>query len=116
VYRQLGQYEAAIDVYQTAIALDSKDAIAHSSLLACYRQLGRIADYDRLLPDARRLVENENEYNRACFEAIVGNGDEALALLETGLQKSQAAIDWARNDPDFENIRDDPRFIELVGR
>jgi Flp pilus assembly protein TadD len=113
---RLGRQEEAIAAYEKAIALDPKDATAHSSLLACYLQLGRIADYDRLLPDARRLVENENEYNRACFEAIVGNVEKALALLETGLQKSQAAIDWARNDPDFENIRDDPRFIELVGR
>ncbi len=115
VYRQLGRTEAAIAAYEEAIALDPKDAVPHASLAAIYRKMGRQEEYEAILPLARQLVANENEYNRACFEAIIGNVDEALVLLEVALQKRQASLDWARKDPDFDLIRDDPRFQALVG-
>ena len=63
----------------------------------------------------RELFQEDDEYDRACFEANCGNIDIALELLKVGLEKNQVTKKWAKNDPDFENIRDDPRFKELVG-
>jgi len=60
------------------------------------------------------LIQKENEYNQACFESICGNMDKALELLEIGLEKKQSSKKWARQDPDFENLRDDSRFKALV--
>ncbi len=42
-----------------------------------------------------------------------GSPAAALSLLRTSLEKKQTA-DWARQDPDFEFIRDDPRFEGLL--
>ena len=64
---------------------------------------------------ANPFAKDENEYNRACFESIRGNIDQALELLKIGLELRQSSKDWAKQDPDFDNIRDDPRFKELVG-
>jgi hypothetical protein len=36
-------------------------------------------------------------------------------LLSIGLEKNQATKAWAGRDPDFESIREDVRFKELVG-
>ncbi len=49
------------------------------------------------------------------FEAICGNVDEAHALLKAALEKKLETIAWARHDPDFESLRTDPRFVEMVG-
>jgi len=63
-----------------------------------------------------RLIQNENEYNRACFESICGNMEKALNLLKIALEKGQSSKEWVKQDPDLENLRDDPRFKEIVGK
>ena len=54
-------------------------------------------------------------YNRACLRPFDGNVDEALALLKVAMEKKHMSLAWTRRDPDFELIRDDPRFKALVG-
>ena len=45
----------------------------------------------------------------------MGEKDEALEHLKGALEAHPAYAESAREDPDFESIRDDPRFAELVG-
>jgi len=40
--------------------------------------------------------------------------DEALTLLKIALEKGQSSKDWARQDPDLENLHTDKRFIALL--
>jgi tetratricopeptide (TPR) repeat protein len=54
-------------------------------------------------------------YNLACAEALLGETDEALGHLKEALEGHPAYKESAREDPDFEPIRSDPRFAELVG-
>jgi len=54
-------------------------------------------------------------YNLACAEALLGEKDEAVDHLRQALDERPAFADSAREDPDFESIRSDPRFAELVG-
>jgi tetratricopeptide (TPR) repeat protein len=116
IQRSLGHYDDAIATCQKAIELDPKFALAYSFLAACYRKLGQKQDYEEQLETARPLMENKSEYNQACFAAIAGKTDEALSLLETALQEKQVPLDWVRRDPDFDFIRDDPRFQALLDR
>ena len=64
---------------------------------------------------ARSLIHSESEYNKACLEAICGNLDESLELLKTAIEKGQVKLEWAQQDPDFENLQHYPRFKALVG-
>ena len=49
-------------------------------------------------------------YNLACFEALAGRADEALAHLQEAVEKDPRTREWAQGDEDFASIRSDPRF------
>ena len=115
VFRLKGALEDSIDNYQQAINFASYHVMARAALISALRSLGDIAKADEQEKIARNLITKDNEYNRACFEAICGNIDNALELLKTALRKGYPTKEWLSQDPDLENIRDDPRFKELVG-
>jgi Cupin domain len=54
-------------------------------------------------------------YNLACFEAIQGRRDEALAALRRAVELSSEVREHAPDDEDFASLRDDPEFRALVG-
>ncbi len=110
----LGELNEAAAAYNPAIELDPKLAYLNMSLAGCYRKLGLENGYNKHIQIARDQVANEDEYNRACFEAICGNTHEALKLLRMACEKKEVGIEWARCDPDFDWIRDDLRFTALL--
>ena len=52
-------------------------------------------------------------YNLACLEALAGNADEAFAMLDR-IPNGPELRGYLENDTDLDNIRDDPRFQELL--
>ena len=64
---------------------------------------------------ARPLLPADNFYSRACFDSIAGDADAAIEALRTALERREESVEWAREDPDFAFIRDDPRYRALVG-
>jgi len=54
-------------------------------------------------------------YNLACFAALAGETDEAFEHLARAIDDSPSIRDFARGDSDFDPVRDDARFAELVG-
>lgn len=56
-------------------------------------------------PDAGGLI-----YNLACAESRLGETDAALAHLERAIEIWPGFREAAAGDPDFEAVRDDPRF------
>ena len=108
-------YEKALNAFQKAVEIEPEVGTYRSSLVAVLRRLKQDEEAAQQIEIARKLMEKESEYNRACFEAICGNIEESLRLLKIALENKEIEIDWARQDPDFDFIRDDPRFKELVG-
>jgi mannose-6-phosphate isomerase-like protein (cupin superfamily) len=53
-------------------------------------------------------------YNLACFEAMEGRRDEALASLRRAGALNSDMPKYAREDADFASLRDDPEFRALV--
>jgi tetratricopeptide (TPR) repeat protein len=49
-------------------------------------------------------------YNFACAEALAGRKDEAIAHLREAIAGNERYAERAREDPDFDSIREDPGF------
>jgi tetratricopeptide (TPR) repeat protein len=49
-------------------------------------------------------------YNAACFEALAGRREAALAHLREAVELDPKMLKWAAEDVDFDAIRDDPAF------
>jgi tetratricopeptide (TPR) repeat protein len=65
--------------------------------------------------EARSMISAEDWYSLACVESIDGHPDLAFEYLERASQALDFNREWAWKDPDFEWIRDDKRFSEIVG-
>jgi tetratricopeptide (TPR) repeat protein len=69
--------------------------------------------------EARRLLREALEekpgsppilYDLACVEALAGESDTALELLNEAVAAEERFREYAQTDEDFASIRDDPRF------
>jgi len=54
-------------------------------------------------------------FNLACAESRLGRADDAVAHLAQSIATDESFRDLARTDSDFDAIRDDARFKQLVG-
>jgi hypothetical protein len=63
---------------------------------------------------AATLADHPNNahvlYNTACFEALAGRREDAIAHLRAAVESDPKAREWAAGDSDFDSIRDDPEF------
>ncbi len=115
VYAAEGRHEDAIQAFQKVLELDPDHSLAHATLGGYYRKMG-LEDLaqEHIGKAMKSIFDSENEYNRACLEAICGNVDQALDLLRVALMNKQTYVDWVLRDPDLDFIRQDPRFKQLI--
>lgn len=83
--------------------------------------LGRLGDIDQAKKWAARAMslaidDDAILYNAGCALALVGETEPALDALERALAAGLAGGDWVRHDPDWELLRDEPRFQALIQR
>jgi len=114
VYTAQKNYDDASLAYERVIELNPENMLAHCALAASYRHLGKAEEADEHVEIARPSMADENEYNRACFEAISGNVDEAISLLTIAIEDEQTTQEWIKFDPDLDFIREDERFQALL--
>jgi len=116
-YACLGDQERAIQDYDRALELKPDYPKALYNRGIAYTELGQhqraIQDYDRALelkPDYP-----SPRYNMACVYSLINRPDGAVKWLKEAIDLDEKCRDEAKSDPEFDNIRDDPRFKELVG-
>jgi quercetin dioxygenase-like cupin family protein len=68
----------------------------------------------------RELIEEHPEYagllyNVACCESLAGRTADAIEHLRGAIERSERFRSFAAGDSDFDPIRDEPAFKELVG-
>ncbi len=107
--------QEAMDAFQRVLSINPQHTLAHASLGSHYRKMG-LNDLAQQHIDIalKDVYEEENEYNQACLEAICGNADRALELLQVAIEDNPTYINWAQHDPDLDILRHDERFYMLI--
>jgi tetratricopeptide (TPR) repeat protein len=90
-------------------------------LWAPLRPLYEKGEYAEVADRLRGLVEAHPQYaelfyNLACCESLAGRTTDAVDHLRRAIDMSERFRAYAKDDSDFDPIRDEPAFKELIGR
>ena len=109
----------------TIIALGGTPGKAYEpsgwELWAPLRPLYEAGEYAEVADRLRVLVEAHPQYaalfyNLACCESLAGRTTDAIEHLRRAIDMSETSRAYAKNDSDFDPIRDEPAFEEVIGR
>jgi tetratricopeptide (TPR) repeat protein len=90
-------------------------------LWAPLRPLYEAGDYAEVADRLRVLVEAHPQYallfyNLACCESLAGRTTDAIDHLRRSIEMSERFRAYAKDDSDFDPIRDERAFRELISR
>ena len=112
-YAQKGQYDLAIAKIQEAQERNFLGTAAQVYALA-----GRKNDAQRVIEDLER--RSQQSYipatTFASVYAALGDNDKTMEYLEKGYEERAFQMQFLKVDPLWDNIRSDPRFVNLVRR
>ncbi|NOZ00235.1 MAG: ParB/RepB/Spo0J family partition protein [Chloroflexi bacterium] len=114
VYISQRRFEDAAKELEQVVVLNEKNVFAHCALASCYRHLEMDDKAQEHIEIVAPVMEYEKAYNQACFEAIRGNVIRSIELLRTALRLEQTTIEQIRCDSDFDFIREEAVFNELM--
>jgi tetratricopeptide (TPR) repeat protein len=119
----MGRYEDALNEQEKGRVLrgQNSDEIAKGKrqLLESLHSGGPKALWAKILEFRMEDVkkgDSDRPFDSARLYAKLGNRDEALKLLEKAYKINDGDFGWLKVDPDWDNLRDDPRFAELLVR
>jgi adenylate cyclase len=123
VLMQLRGWNEARDAYQRGLESSHKHLALHPDDARAYvlgaGALARLGETERAKEWANRAMSLAPDddailYNAGCALAVVGEEELALDALQRAIGAGLAGGDWIPQDPDWERLRDHPRFETLV--
>jgi eukaryotic-like serine/threonine-protein kinase len=117
-YAQTGEYAKAVDAFQKAIALSGGSPEMKAELGYAYAVSGKNDEARKILDELKELSEREyvSPFCLALIYAGLGEKDQALEWLEKAYQKRVAFLIYLGRQPQFDVLRSDPRFADLLRR
>jgi len=118
-YDQKGMYEQAYEWYLKAAALDGrtaeitawKEAYAATGVRGYYRK-----KLDLQMAKAEQDLSRQSLVIVATLYALLGEKEKSLEWLQKALEERPYGLMFLKIDPAFDNMRSDPRFVELMKR
>jgi len=112
----LERWPDAIAVYERLRAEEPEGDEAYLGLGWCHKRAGRL---DLALASLEALVGRRADhalavYNLACYCAIDGQTERSLELLRRAVDRDATFRTHARDEADFDSIREEPRFRALL--
>lgn len=115
-YNMQEDYDQAIEMLKKATKLQPDIAAAHDELALCYLKKGFLI---HALAELKLLValdpsDSRSMYNIACVYSLRDDKESAVRWLERAIDNGYNDFDYMKKDPDFDNIRDYPGYVELI--
>lgn len=113
------QYEKAVIVAEQALAMSGRHSWAMMTLASTYAAWGKPDDAKAVFREleARSRREYIPPAMLAATAAVVGEIDRAVEFAQQALdRRDPLLVMLARTWPDYDNLRSDPRFLEIVGK
>ena len=117
-FEQKGQLAEAIAEYEKARQIDPKTPEILMDLGRAYAVAGKRAEAERILAElkARTKTGYVSPFHIAMVYIGLGEKDQAFAALEEAYQARSWYMTWLKVAPEFDSLRTDPRFVDLLGR
>ena len=116
-YKRLEEYDKALADLNCSLKLrpDFYPALINRGSL-----YERMKNYDKAISDYYHALEVRPDdlptlYDLARLHSMQGKAGDALEFLKRAIVKDKGYCEVAKINKDFDNIRDDPRFKELIG-
>ena len=119
VYREKRMYEKSIGYFQKAIALTNNTMpVFKAQMGVTYAWAGKNKEAMEILDELIEAYHNKaaSPTNCASLYAALGDKDNAFKWLEIAYQERATLLVMTRIDTIFDNLRDDPRYPELIKR
>ncbi len=123
VYEKLGDKEnlneiikTTLDYFQQYLEQNPDDGRARILYANTLVFVEKIDEAKRETTMALELSPNDNVmlYNAVCLYSRIDEKKHAIDTLRTIIASGFEHYDWIKRDPDLENIRNDPEYIELM--
>ncbi len=123
IYERKGMYKEAIDEFAAALKLAGKDDLARqlakayaSSGYASVRRTVLLRDLKETQQRRAVGLRHDLALEIAANYALLGQKETAFQWLNMAFEEGDAWLLYLKVDPNFEALRSDPRFNDLVRR
>jgi len=113
VYRRMGRYDEAVKAYQEYLTLAGSSPELIESLKQAFKESGPKGYWLWQLEQLKGKY-NEQPWATAKYYTQLGNKEKAFTWLEIAYQKHSNMLYLLYADPDWEPLRDEPRFQALI--
>jgi predicted Zn-dependent protease len=102
-------WRTALQLSLRACKLHPNESAGFIHAAFCLHELGRTLEAKQTLLGGppKLLDEAVYYYNLGCYDAVLGNLDQAKKHLRTSFRLNKALKDLAKRDPDLKRIRDE---------
>jgi TolB-like protein/Tfp pilus assembly protein PilF len=117
-HEQLGAFSSALAAFERTVELSHRHPAYLAELGHGFAAAGRQAEALNVLGELREMASRRYVGARAIAEIHIGlnNMDEAFAWLETAFQQRNGWLIHVRENPRYDALRQDSRYVDLVRR
>lgn len=115
IYWGAGDKATAKDYFEKAIATDTLDTYGYIRIYA-YGYLGRFDEAKRTIAETLPKADVQDLYNFACYHALFGDKQEAIAMLNKAVDKGFCNLAKLEGDSDLDSLRQLDGFKKVEER
>jgi tetratricopeptide (TPR) repeat protein len=112
----VSRLEEAAGAFSRAARLAPEHPSSHAGLACCRWLTGQIADRDTHLARVAAAPVFASAFELAGVHALMGRADAAFEHLESAVAERAVGLIWLRVSPQFDLVREDPRFQAVLAR